>query len=282
MSRLLKVIFLLTVVLCPFTAWAAPKAQAVSFSTRDGWIIDGTYLPANNQNTVILLHDLNQDKSAFTSLQNDLSNAGIGYLAIDLRGHGKSQNKGNVRSFEREGVDNQFNKMTQDVQAAIDFLQQKRVPSETIALIGVGLGANVAAKSAVLGGVGLLGLISPATNIRDVLVIPSMRLYKGDVLIGAGAADKKGFLEASVIRNVAFLTTGEGKVTFLTAYDLTSHELLDKYLRPALVQWIKTPHKPDVLPDAPFAINQETNTDGIAIAPSATEEALVPSVLGGK
>ena len=77
-----------------------------------------------------------------------------------------------------------------------------------------------------------------------------MRKYKGDVLIAAAADDKKAFLEASVIRNVAFLSSGEGKVTFLTAYDLTSHELLDKYLRPLIIQWLKTPHMPEVKPDA--------------------------------
>jgi len=280
--KLIPFVFILTAFL-PLTAdAAAPKPQAVSFSTRDGWTIEGTYLPAKEeQTTVILLHDLNKDKSAFSALQTDLTTAGIGYLAIDFRGHGKSQNKGGVRSFAREGVDNQFNKMTQDVQAAINFLQQKKVAPEKITVIGVGLGANVAAKSAVLSEVGALGLISPATNIRDVLVIPSMRLYKGDVLIAAGASDKKGFLEASVIRNVSFLTTGEGKVTFLTAYELTSHEMLDKYLRPALVQWIKTPHKPDIVPDVP-AVLEETDTNGLAIAPSATEEALTPSILGGR
>ena len=110
-------------------------------------------------------------------------------------------------------------------------------------------------------------------------------------MIGASAGDKKGFLEASVIRNVAFLTTGEGKVTFLTAYDLSSHEMLDKYLRPSLLQWIKTTHRPDLAPDAhTFASSSSslapvgvvTDTNGIPVGSSSTEEALVPSVLGGR
>lgn len=284
-----KYFFLAALAACtligPGTIWGAPKAQPISLSTRDGWSLSAVYLPASSRDkTVILLHDLNKDKNAFSSLREDVAKAGFGYLALDLRGHGQSTNKGEARTFAREGVDNEFNKMTQDVQAAVSFLETKRVPADKIILLGAGLGANVAAKSAVLTGVGGVGLISPATNIRDVLVIPSMRLYKEDVLIAAGAADKKGFLEASVIRNVAFLTAGEGKVTFLTAYDLTSHEMLDKYLHAPVIQWLKTPHRPDVLPDGPAlatpVAQEETDLPGLAVAPSGTEEALVPSVGG--
>lgn len=256
----------------------APKAHPVQLSTRDGWTLSAVYQPAQaEQKTVVLLHDLNKNKEAFQTFEQDLTQAGMGFLAFDFRGHGQSQ--GDVKTFPREGVDNPFNQMIKDVQAAMEYLEKQQVPLEQTVLLGAGLGANVAAKSAVLTDVPVLGLISPATNIRDVLVIPSIRVYKGDVLIAAGAADKKNFLEASVIRNVAFLTSGEGKVTFLTAYDLSSHEMLDKYLRPSLIQWLKTPHKPDVLPDEPPT---QTDTNGIDVAPSATEEALVPSVLGGK
>lgn len=57
--------------------------------------------------------------------------------------------------------------------------------------------------------------------------------------------------------------------------------MLDKYLRPAVIQWLKTPHKPEVLPDAPLILpDAPTDTQGLLIAPSSTEESLVPSVLG--
>lgn len=279
--------FLLVLLFIPLLVTA--KAESVSLSTKDGWTLAAIYSPAQSQHkTVILLHDLNKKKEEFTTFSNDLAKAGIGYLAVDLRGHGHSTGRGHVSGFAKEGVDNPFNKMTYDAEAAVTFLKSKGVPTNQIVLLGAGLGAQVAAKSAVLSGVNAVALISPSANIRDVLVIPSLRLYKGDVLIAASAGDRKGFLEASVIRNVAFLTTGEGKVTFLTAYDFASHELLDKYLRPSLVQWIKTSHKPDLAPDAhTFASSGlapagvETDTSGIPIESSSTEEALVPSVLGG-
>ena len=279
MNRFLKVGLLL------FLAgplFAAPKVQSVSFTTRDGWALSASYLPAQaDEKTVILLHDLNKKKEEFTSLEGDLAKGGFGYLALDLRGHGQSTGRGSVKSFEKEGVDNPFNKMVQDVEAAVTFLKSKNVPLDKIALLGAGLGAQVAMKGALLTGVQTVALISPSANIRDVLVIPSIRLYKGDLLIAAGSADRKGFLEASVIRNVAFLTTGEGKVTFLTAYDLTSHEMLDKYLRPSILQWFKTPHKPDLAPDI-ITTMPVTDTSGIPVEKSTTEQALIPSILGAQ
>ena len=264
-------------------AGADAKEQAVSLSTQDGWVLAALYRPADEgKRTVILLHDLGKNKEEFFTFKANLGREGFGYLALDLRGHGKSTNKGEAFSFAREGVDNEYNKMTRDVDAAVSFLDKKGVSQQDMVVLGAGLGANVAAKSMSFSpDIGGLALISPTTNNRDVLSIPAMRLYKGDILIAAGAADKKSFLEASVIRNVAFLTAGEGNVTFLTAYDLTSHDMLDKYLRPAVIQWLKTPHKPEVLPDAaPLDLTVSTDTQGLMVPPSGTEESLVPSVLG--
>ncbi len=264
------------------SASAAPKEQSVSLSTQDGWSLAALYHPADDgRKTVVLLHDLGKNKEEFSTFKANLSQEGIGYLALDLRGYGQSTGNGEAASFAKEGVDNEFNKMTRDVDAALSFLKSKGVPAEDTVVLGAGLGANVAAKSMSFSpDVAAVALISPTANNRDVLSIPAMRLYKGDILIAAGAADKKGFLEASVIRNVAFLSAGEGKVTFLTAYDLTSHEMLDKYLRPAVIQWLKTPHKPEVLPDEPPAPEPlPVETQSLFVAPSSTEESLVPSVL---
>lgn len=264
------------------TLWAAPKEQHVSLTTKDGWNLSAVYLPSTKNTTVVLLHDLGKNKEAFSSFKKALAKAGFGYLIPDLRGHGQSTGKGVYHSFAKEGPDNPFNKMMQDALAAVAFLKAKGIPEQNILLLGTGLGANVAAKTAgALPNLQGIALISPGVNIRDVLTVPALRSYKGAVLIAASSDERKGFLEASILRNVAFLTAGEGKVTFLTAYDLSSHELLNKYLTPAVVQWVATPARPELLPDAKPALMQRTQlqTEGVAIAPSRTEEALVPSVL---
>ena len=240
--------------LCATLASYAKEAP-VSLTTQDGWRLVAVYqAPQAGNKTVVLLHDLNKNKEVFTSLKASLTKNGFGYLALDLRGHGQSTGGGQARSFAKVGVDNQFNKMTRDVDAAIDFLKKKGITENKIALLGVGLGANVAAKSTTFWpDVSALGLISPTANVRDVLSIPPMRLYKGSVLIAAAAADKKMFLEASVIRNVAFVTHEEDsrQITFLTAYDLKSHEMLDKYLIPSVIQWLHTSQRPEVAATSP-------------------------------
>ena len=255
----------------------------VRLTTKDNWNLAAVYSPAQEgRRTVILLHDLGKNKEAFTAFQTALSKEGIGYLGFDMRGYGQSTGGGVASKFAREGVDNQFNKMTRDVDAAVEFLQKKGISTQDMCILGAGLGANVAAKSMTFWPqIGLLALISPTANVRDVLTIPAMRLYKGNVLIAAGAADKKMFLEASVIRNVAYLTTGteEGKVTFLTAYDKTSHEMLDQYLTPAVIQWLKTPQRPVVTEETSVEPDAPVQTEGVWIEPSKTEESLRPSVL---
>ncbi|MBR3898981.1 MAG: alpha/beta fold hydrolase [Elusimicrobiaceae bacterium] len=256
--------------------------KPVAFRTQDGWEINGIFLaPQAGQKTALLLHDIGKNQEAYAAFSAKLKEAGFGYLALDLRGHGKSVNKGDYKAFAKEGVDNDYNKMTRDVNAAMDYLKGRGVAEENVVFIGAGLGANVAAKSASLWpGIAGLAMLTPLTNLRDVLPIPALRVYKGYTFIACAADDKKAFLEASLMRNVAFLSAGEGMVTFATAYDKESHEMLDRWLSAELLQWLKTPQKPELNPD----ISQEETPDPYGesyenVAPSATEEALVPSVL---
>ncbi len=257
------------------------KGRPAGFQTQDGWSIAAVYQPAEpEQKTVLLLHDISKSRADFASFSEKLVEKGFGYLAMDLRGHGQSTNKGGYASFAKEGVDNDYNKMTRDVNAAMDYLKGKGVPEEEVIFVGVGMGANVAAKAASLWpSVAAIALLTPVTNFRDILPIPSLRLYKGDVFIAAAADDKKTFLEASVMRNVAFLSSGEGHVTFATAYDKKAHELLDKWTSAELLQWLQIPQKPELKPDVVEPEQDPYQGAYEDVLPSATEEALVPSVL---
>ncbi len=261
--------------------FAQVKGEDVNFMTQDGWSIAASYLPAQNgQKTVLLLHDAGKNRQAFQTFSGKLAAQDIGCLAVDLRGHGQSVNKGGYTDFAKEGVDNDYNKMTRDVNAAMDFLKGRGVAEENVVFAGAGMGANVAAKAASLWpSVSGVALLTPVTNFRDVLPIPALRVYKGKVFIAAAADDKKTFLEASVLRNVAFLSSGEGNVTFATAYDKKGHELLDAWTAPELLQWLHTPQKPEEKPDVVQTPEEEPYGYYEPVESSATEDALVPSVL---
>ncbi len=274
--------FIFAVLFCLPALQAQVKGTAAVLRTQDGWEISAVYQPAEEgKRTVLLLHDIGKNKNEFTTFSGKLRGNGIGYLALDLRGHGESVNAGVYEDFAKEGVDNDYNKMTRDVDAAMAFFKERNIPEEDTVFVGAGMGANVAAKAASLWpSVGGVVLITPVTNFRDVLSIPALRVYKGNVFIAAAADDKKTFLEASLLRNVAFLSSGEGKVVFATAYDQSGHNLLDRWIAPELIQWLLTPLRPEIKPDMlDLVVEQDPYGSYEPVAPSATEDALVPSVL---
>ena len=80
------------------------------------------------------------------------------------------------------------------------------------------------------------------------------------------------------MRNVAFLSSGEGNVTFATAYDKKGHELLDAWVSAELLQWIRTAQKPPLSPDV-IEETEEKEASYEPIPASDTEEALFPSIL---
>ena len=275
LSRFYKAVSGTAVLLLTVTSLGTAAEQSISLSTKDGWALSAAYSPATKNTTVVLLHDLGKNKAEFSSFRKALAKAGFGYVALDLRGHGQSTSRGGYKSFAKEGADNPFNKMMQDTLAAVSFLKSKGVSENHIILLGTGLGANVAAKTAgALPNLKGIALISPSANIRDVLPVPALRTFKGAVLIAASANERKGFLEASILRNVSFLTAGAGHVTFLTAYDGSSHELLDKYLTPSVVQWVATPVRPELLPDAKSPLSHRA-----PIQSEPETDSLLPSVL---
>jgi len=236
---------------------AAPvlAQENVKFTTEDGWEIAAIYQPASEetQKTVILLHDLGKNKSEFKTFSQKLQAQGFGYLIIDMRGHGDSINKGEYKTFLKTGTDNEFNLMARDITAAINYLgTQKETPPQDIFLTGSGLGANVASKAIALNpDTGGIALLTPSLKTRDVLTMTGIKVNKRPVFIAVSAEDRKQMMEASFIRNAAFLASGEGKVTFMTAFNLRGIEMIEKFLIDEIIQWYRTPQRPEVKPDAP-------------------------------
>ena len=241
-------LLLLPVLLLPSCALCA--LENITVHAEDGWELSALYEPAENGFYVILLHELGKDKDEFAKLENKIKNAGYGFLALDLRGHGGSLNNGDYKAFAKTGTDNEFNQMVRDVTAAIGWLNQKDVPARNIYLAGSGLGANVAAKSLIFNtDIAGIALFTPSLKTRDVLTMNGIKINTKPVFIAVSSQDRKQMMEASFIRNAAFLSSGEGKVAFMTAYNLKGAEMVDKYLAEEFLQWLASPQRPPVLPD---------------------------------
>ncbi|ACC99075.1 Putative lysophospholipase [Elusimicrobium minutum Pei191] len=235
------------------------EGERVNITADDGQKITGIFKSSGDSSKyVVLVHDLGKNKSSFNKFSKALLSRGVGYLAIDLRGHGQSASPEHYSHFQKEGINNQFNRMYKDINIAVTYLKNRRIDPENIFVLGTGLGANVTANSIVFNtDIGGFALITPTTNVRDVLTIPGVKIAKQPILIAVAPDVRKNFLESSLIRNVAFNTQGPGKVTFLTAYNKEGVEMMDSYLSGHIIQWILTPVLPEIKNDSLPIINEE-------------------------
>jgi alpha-beta hydrolase superfamily lysophospholipase len=113
---------------------------------------------------------LQRSKRDWEGLASRLAGAGIGALAIDLRGHGDSQVPASIGSGYPE--------MVKDVQAARKFLAMRAdVMPSRIGIAGASLGANLAALAAAEGGFASVALLSPSLDYRGLRIEAAVRKY---------------------------------------------------------------------------------------------------------
>ena len=148
------------------------RPQRVSFRTEDGVAIAAVwYEPSvSPAPAVVLVHMLQRSKRDWEGLASRLAGAGIGALAIDLRGHGDSQVPASIGSGYPE--------MVKDVQAARRFLAMRSdVMPSRIGIAGASIGANLAALAAADGGFASVALLSPSLDYRGLRIEAAARKY---------------------------------------------------------------------------------------------------------
>ena len=104
--------------------------EAVFFTTSDGWTLSARFLPPADENEPVfmLLHEARGRRSNWYSLGRKFAQEGIGYLAVDMRGHGESTQAAegtqkDWRKFHSEKNDNDFDYMREYVADAFAFLK---------------------------------------------------------------------------------------------------------------------------------------------------------------
>lgn len=131
--------------------------ELVELQAQDKTLLAGA-LYKSGKSGIILLHQYRQDKESWSEFATALQQIGHTVLAIDLRGHGKSQGK--YEAF----IDKNFQDMLLDAQAAAKFLRSKGC--KIVAIMGASIGANTAFR------------FSADNNIPAVLLSPGL-LYHG-------------------------------------------------------------------------------------------------------
>lgn len=174
----------------------------VTFLSQDGMVLGATYghSPTDPQAlTVIVIHDIEQDRRAMADLARFLMLEGCSVLTIDLRGYGDSTRRTDgseihARDFERVAQTDVFDQMPMDVAAGIAWLRERDLVRQGgIVLLGRRLGALVAGVSVVRQGRFVRGAIleAPPLSFRGVNLRETIAQIQGrPLLILAPAQDR--------------------------------------------------------------------------------------------
>ncbi len=160
-------------------------SERVTLNTKDGVVLTGTLYPATTNKAVVLLHMLGKTRQSWNSFAQALQGSGYTVFAIDLRGHGESILKNNGRIQFSAFNDQDYNDMTYDVKAAVNYLKDK-----TVYIVGASIGANLALKYAAHDSViQKIILLSPGLEYHSVNVEQDNLMYTGKMLLVASNDD---------------------------------------------------------------------------------------------
>jgi alpha-beta hydrolase superfamily lysophospholipase len=212
------------------------RTQRVTFRTSDGVTIAATwhepfFRPAP---AVILVHMLGRSRRDWDGFASRLAGAGIGALALDLRGHGASG------WTAPAGETPDYTMLVRDLEAARGFLATRSdVQSSRIGLAGASMGANLAALEAASdAGISSVALLSPSLDYRGLRIEAAVRKYGSRPMLLVVSDD-----DAYATRSAGDLLKAGGGIRELLTLTAAGHgtNMLGRApeLGPALVAWFQ-------------------------------------------
>jgi dienelactone hydrolase len=203
-------------------ATAAPTTTEMSLTSSDGFVLKGTLtLPTGKGKApvVILAHQFGADRTGWAPLVDKLQARGIGTLALDLRGHGASTQKGETSvkvdaDFLGSAKVVGFDRIPGDLaQAAAWLRKQPGVDTRRLGMAGSSVGAfsvlmaasdvkPVAVLSLSPAGTGAFGEGAQA-KLKDAVL-----RGRASVLVMAASKDKDAFDNAAVLKDLPGVDLG--------------------------------------------------------------------------
>jgi len=180
------------------------RSTKVTLTASDNARIVGNHFEhPNAERAVVLVHKLNSDKSEYTKFASELVELRYSAIAIDMRGHGESILRNNETLNWQEFGEHEFNKIKEDIGAAVQFLEGKGFSKEQISIVGASIGSNSALNYASGNSrIRSTVLLSPGLEYRGVKTEPAARLYKNPVLIVASSEDTYSFTSSQSLNNL--------------------------------------------------------------------------------
>jgi len=233
-TRIAAITICIAVALCAGYRHAG-AASTVSIHTDDGVTVAGAWdAPGHPAPAVLLVHSYMRSRADWDVVAGRLHEAGLGVLAIDLRGHGAS-----VGSIPSDSLQ----PFTRDVKAAVDWLKrQPDVLSAHIGIAGLNLGTTLAIIEAGADpAVRSLALVSPASEFRGLRADQAMRSFaarSGAALLVAGALDPYASRSA---KQLAEITPGVRDLRIVENVSANGRALLADQpdLTGAVVDWFR-------------------------------------------
>jgi pimeloyl-ACP methyl ester carboxylesterase len=242
-------------------AQAAPIPKGVElpgtdaeFKAADGWALHGKYQEASDPTkfTLVLLHGRGARKEVWLKFAKTLAREGYGYLAVDLRGHGKSQTGPDGqpapwRKFKATRDQNDFANTALDAQAAAGWLVQQGLIEERIPFIGDAFGGSIALKyAAVHPKVPLLVMLSPGLAYQDVPIVNAVRAYKDrPILMVYGELDKTASAAVPILKLFAERSAGEKNTYVVMVPNTHGTKLMTSATIKLILDWLKNPVRPE-------------------------------------
>ncbi len=247
------------------------RGELVEIKTKDGWTLSGRYFPSKEEDTLtfVLLHESHGRKQNWYWLARQMARRGIGYLAIDLRGHGLSTTApegvaSTHQKFRIKKGDNPWARMREDVDASVQWLVERGVPIESIALGGADVGGSIALRYAALhADVPMLFMLSPGMSYKEVLTVNAMRAYRDrPILLVVAEDDRRSAAETPILFEFAKRSAGEDNATILNAERGHGTRMLyySRGIIPQILDWIDEPVRAPDLKDTEEAFEGISET----------------------
>lgn len=121
--------------------------ERITLTTEDGVKIIGDALPGRSKvpRGLLFLHMMPADRTSWREIMERLVLRGFTCLAIDLRGHGESVEKGNQTLNYKDFSDFEHQASRRDVDEGLKWLEKDQgIAPDRIGLVGASIGANLA------------------------------------------------------------------------------------------------------------------------------------------
>lgn len=175
--------------------------EKITLITDDGCKISTyTNIVSTSSPVLIEVHGLGSNKEEFNFLNSFLEKNKINFIAIDLRGHGKSITCNgkviNYKNFNREDWQN----IIKDISATYRYIR-KRLPQTEIILTGASIGANASLIFSNSISNARLILLSPGLNYAGLQPASYIKNQK-EVLILTSRNDRYSYISSIILKKI--------------------------------------------------------------------------------